>query len=374
MTMKSLGPFPSRSWLALRYHPGVATDRAQTEFPGLGLAETPGDARFSAESPWHLALGFAAVLLVALAHAVHDAGTGTRWHHTVPPLVVMLLQMVVLTFGYRALRARRVRAVALWAAATSVCALFGTLWLLLHTDLSLDVGHALRHGLPAGLGFGAFWALLFRLPALVRDANLRRLAADSALRQAELAQLRSSLQPHFLLNTLHAIAALTVDEPLVARRLLASLGELLRDALESSPELRPLSTDLAWLRRYAEILEIRHGGAVRFEWDVAPEAAALCLPKLLLQPLVENAVKHGALRRAEGGVVALGARCTATALELVVADNGPGMAPGAPDGLGLRIVRDRLRLAHPGATLAIDSSSEGTRAVLAIPRLPEVQA
>lgn len=257
-----------------------------------------------------------------------------------------------------------------------VSTLFGTLAFQLHTDVAekTDLLKALGHGVPIGLTFSGFWALVFLLPKVIRDANLRSVSAESALRRAELAQLRSSLQPHFLLNTLHTIAALTVDEPLVARQLLSALGDLLRDALEPAPEIRLLEADITWLRRYAEILEVRHRGSLRFEWDIAPETTAVPLPKLLLQPLLENAVKHGALRRTEGGVVNVRTRFTEEALALVVEDNGPGIAPGTKDGLGLRIVRERITLAHADAKLDVVSSTEGTRVTIEIPRSRKVRS
>jgi hypothetical protein len=319
------------------------------------------------ESPWHLALAFGAVVLAAAGHSLHDALGGTSWLHTIAPSAVMVLQAVVLTLGYRWLRGRNAGRIVMLVAGAFVSILFGTLAVWLHSDLAMSNLRAFALAISIGLGIGGLWALVFCLPAVVRDANLRSLAADNIRREAELAQLRSSLEPHFLLNTLHAVAALTVDEPLLARRLLAALGDLLRDALESSPEIRPLQADINWLRRYAEILEVRHAGSLRFQWDVAAETTAVPLPKLLLQPLLENGVKHGALCRNEGGVVILRTRFVDKALQLIVEDNGPGIPPGTKEGLGLRMVRERISVAHPGAGLRLESSSEGTRAMIEIP-------
>ena len=324
-----------------------------------------------AESPWHLALAFGAVTFAAAAHSFRDAHEGTPWRHTVAPSAVMVLQAAALTFGHRWLRNRNARRIVMLLAGALVSMLFGALATWLHADRAMDNLRALLLAISIGLGVGGLWALVFLLPAVIRGANLRSLAADGVRREAELAQLRSSLEPHFLLNTLHTIAALTVDEPLVARRLLAALGDLLRDALESSPEIRPLEVDIHWLRRYAEILEVRHSGRLRFEWNIAPETAAVPLPKLMLQPLLENAVKHGVLCRDEGGVVILRTRFVDGCLQLVVEDHGPGIPPGTKEGLGLRMVRERIRLAHPGASLRLESSPEGTRATIEIPRSQE---
>ena len=327
--------------------------------------------RWSSESPWHLALAFAAVAFAAAAHSFRDAREGTPWSRTVAPSSVMVLHAAVLTLGYRWLRNRNTGRTVMIVSGALVSTFFGTLATWLHADRAMNSPRAFLLAISIGLGVAGLWALVFLLPAVIREANLRSLAADGVRREAELAQLRSSLQPHFLLNTLHTIAALTVDEPLVARRLLAALGDLLRDALESSPEIRPLEADIHWLRRYAEILEVRHRGSLRFEWDVAPETTAVPLTKLLLQPLLENAVKHGVLSRNEGGVVILRSRFVDRALQLVVEDNGPGIPPETKEGLGLRMVRERISLAHPGASLRLESSSEGTRATIHIPHARE---
>jgi signal transduction histidine kinase len=335
------------------------------------VSDTARPSSRNSDSPWHLALAFGAVTFAAAAHSFRDVHDGTPWRQTMTPSAVMVLQAAVLTLGYRWLRNRNAGRAVMLVAGALICTLFGALSARLHSDLAISGFRASLLGISIGLGVGGLWALVFLLPAVIRDAKMRGLAADSMRREAELAQLRSSLQPHFLLNSLHAVAALVVDEPLVARRLLAALGDLLRDALESSPEIRPLEADVHWLRRYAEILEVRHSGLLRFEWDIAPETTGVLLPKLLLQPLLENAVKHGALCRDEGGVVILRTRFVDKALQLVVEDNGPGIPPGTKEGLGLRMVRERLSLAHAGATLRIESSPEGTRATIEIPRSRE---
>ena len=319
------------------------------------------------ESLWHFAVAFGAVTFAAAAHSFRDAHDGTPWRHTITPSAVMVLQAAALTLGYRWLRNRNAGRVVMLVVGALVSILFGALATWLHADRAMNNARAFLLAISIGLGVGGLWVLVFLLPAVIRDANLRSLAADSVRREAELAQLRSSLEPHFLLNTLHTIAALTVDEPLVARRLLAALGDLLRDALESSPEIRPLEVDIRWLRRYTEILEVRHRGSLRFEWNITPETTAVLLPKLLLQPLLENAVKHGVLRRDGGGLVILHTRFIEGALQLVVEDNGPGMPPGTKEGLGLRMARERISVAHPGASLRLESSPEGTRATIEIP-------
>jgi len=228
------------------------------------------------------------------------------------------------------------------------------------------------------------WALAFVYPFAVEDARLGaleaqklRLEAAQLRSAAELARLRSQLEPHFLLNTLNAIAGLVTQDAKEARRLIACLGDLLRDSLRDPGETQTLEEEIAWLRRYAEILESRHSGALRFQWEISGEAGAVRLPRLLLQPLVENAVKHGALRRAGGGQVTVRAHVepgqggSVSRVVCTVEDNGPGMPEGAPrsGAFGLRAVRRRLELWYEGASLRLETSGTGTRSIVELPRL-----
>jgi len=217
--------------------------------------------------------------------------------------------------------------------------------------------------------YGGLWALAFVYPFAVESAGVRTLEARNLRSQAELTRLRSHLEPHFLLNTLNAIAGLVTEDPREARRLLVCLGDLLRDAVQDSGEMQRLDEQVAWLRRYAMILEARHHG-LRFNWEVAADCAQVMLPRLLLQPLVENAVKHGALRRHDGAgeVTVRAARRRDGALECVVEDNGPGMpdADVRAGAFGLQAVRRRLELEAPRASLRLESSSGGTRSIVEI--------
>jgi signal transduction histidine kinase len=229
--------------------------------------------------------------------------------------------------------------------------------------------------LNAQLYFGV-WALAFVYPLAVESAHVRALEAQQLRSRNEVARLRAHLEPHFLLNTLNAIAGLVTEEPREARRLLVCLGDLLRDALQDPNELQPLDTQIAWLRRYAEILEARHRGVLRFRWDVAPGCGAAMLPRLLLQPLVENAVKHGALRRGDGAgeVVVRASIKEDGTLVCTVEDNGPGMpdADVRAGAFGLQSVRRRLELETPRpSSLRLVSSSEGTRSIVEIARSTE---
>ena len=241
--------------------------------------------------------------------------------------------------------------------------------------LSLAVAEALEfaalHRLPAGivaqiglfdglLGLG-LWALAVAVPSA-------RLEARQLRAQAELERLRAHVHPHFLFNTLHTIAGLVVDDPKQARELIAALADLLRDSLEERDEPHTIADEIAWLRRYAEIIETRHRGSIRFHWDIADATRGVRLPRLLLQPLVENAIKHGALRRREGGEVVVRTSLTDHMMTCVIEDNGPGPSEPRDGSLGLTLVTRRLALElGDRAAFRLERAGELTRSIVELP-------
>jgi signal transduction histidine kinase len=217
-----------------------------------------------------------------------------------------------------------------------------------------------------GLEVYGLWILAFRHPQMMHDARVRELEVARARQAAELVHLREHLQPHFLRNSLNTIAALLGEDPAEARNLLGALGDLLTDSITTSGPERTLGEELDWLRRYAEILEARHRATLSFEWDEEPRTRPTVVPRLLLQPLLENAVTHGALARAGGGRVTVRTRALPSGgTRIEIADNGPGLDPDRPsaEGLGLTLVRRRIELEAHG-TFRLESSVEGVCAVV----------
>ena len=220
------------------------------------------------------------------------------------------------------------------------------------------------------LTFMWVWGGIFLLPLTLRRAERQRVQAAEASREAEILRLRAHLEPHFLLNTLNTVAGLVVDDPFEARRMVGLLGDLFRDATcERTRDVHALADEIAWLERYAAIHESRHGHMVRFTWEVDPAAAAVKVPRLVLQPLVENAVLHGVLRLRRGGTVSVRARLEGAQLVCDVEDDGPGFPPGPrrAGAQGLRIVERTLALFSGAASLTVTSEDGATRVTARLP-------
>jgi signal transduction histidine kinase len=332
-------------------------------------------------------IGVAVVLLIVLLQAATELLAGHERPRVLLRLgmaaVQMPLLMLSLSASFEWAQRRRVGSIASLLAGAALAGALGALFGLFFWKMG-DAYPAfrIRPGLVVapwrsaawGFLFGQFhfgiWALAFVYPFAVEDARLRAFEAERLKSEADLARLRAHLEPHFLLNSLNAIAGLVTEDPRAARRLLAALGDLLRDATREG-EMQAVGAEVEWLQRYAAILEARYDGAIVFQWDVDPRASELEVPRLLLQPLVENAVKHGALARGEGGEVRVSVKLEGDdrILCCTISDNGPGIGdgPARSGAFGLDSVRRRLSLKDPRASLAIASSSEGTRATVAWP-------
>jgi hypothetical protein len=180
------------------------------------------------------------------------------------------------------------------------------------------------------------------------ESRERAVAAATYARQlaeARLHDLGAQLQPHFLFNALHAISALVWQDPVRADRLLARLSEMLRLTLRSNTRVETtLAEEVTLHERYAEIQEARYGDRLRVSFDVEAGVRDALVPRLILQPLVENAIRHGVTRRITPGQVEVHAWERGGRLHLVVQDDGVGLPQGAlREGVGLSITRQRLR-------------------------------
>ncbi|HET9704444.1 MAG TPA: histidine kinase [Vicinamibacterales bacterium] len=212
-----------------------------------------------------------------------------------------------------------------------------------------------------------YWAIIVVTHAWLyyRESQQRALQTsqlEALLAETRLQMLRMQLQPHFLFNTLNTIAELVHERPDAAERMIAGLSHLLRETLHAGLVDRvPLKQELELLGRYVDIQRARFGERLEVRVTVHDGAEAALVPSLLLQPLVENAIRHGIGARAGAGHIDVDAARDSASLRITVADDGRGLPAGAPrEGLGLANSRERLRTLYGDtATLAVEPRLEG---------------
>ena len=179
-----------------------------------------------------------------------------------------------------------------------------------------------------------------------REREVRTSQLQALLVKARLQALKSQLQPHFLFNTLNSISALMLTDVKAADRMIVRLGDLLRISLDTAgTQMTTLSRELEFVNCYIEIEKVRFEERLKVSVDVAPETLDASVPHLLLQPLVDNAIKHGISRLTAGGEIRISATIDHGDLHLEVRDNGPGVREAVTfqsSGVGLRITRERL--------------------------------
>jgi two-component system LytT family sensor kinase len=223
-----------------------------------------------------------------------------------------------------------------------------------------------------------YWAIVGLSHALLyyresRGRAVRAAQLEIKLAEAQLTTLQQQLQPHFLFNTLHAISALMHRDVEAADRMLTRLSDLLRITLENLGQSEvPLKTELDFLGKYLQIEQTRFADRLIVRFDVQPEALDTRVPSLLLQPLVENAIKHGVARKAGPGHIDISARRDGDKLRLEVRDDGVGLSEDALTALqkGIGVSTTRARLQHLfGADFRFEFHrlSEGLAVVVALP-------
>ena len=202
-----------------------------------------------------------------------------------------------------------------------------------------------------------YWVILGALQAYqyyerYMNSELRLEKLEHSFSEARLNALRMQLDPHFLFNALNTISSHVERDPKLTRRMIEHLGDLLRMSLESKDRQEvPLAEEMAFLDHYLEIQKIRFGDQLRVVRDIAPEVKYAAVPSMFIQPLVENAIRHGISRRASGGTIIVRAKPLVDRLEIRVIDDGVGLPPGwrleESEGLGLSITRQRIAGLHP---------------------------
>lgn len=216
----------------------------------------------------------------------------------------------------------------------------------------------------------AMGATYEKLRERARTVELREQQARQELLEARMENLQARINPHFLFNSLNTVAALIDEDRDRAVRAVERLSELLRYGLEgtTAPSV-PLEREVAAVRDYLEMEALRFGARLRHEIHVEPEAQSVEVPPLLLQPLAENAVKHGVSARRAGATIRVVGRFEDDQLILSVHDDGPGISHAPGTKTGEDNIRQRLALAYGGAATLETGPDEsgGYRACITIP-------
>ncbi len=200
-----------------------------------------------------------------------------------------------------------------------------------------------------------------------------RLRSERIEREAVFANLRAlqaQIEPHFLFNTLANVTSLIDPDPAKAKRMLESFIRFLRASLNATrSESTTLADEAVLIAAYLDVLQVRMGARLRYEIDVPPDLHAVTLPPMLLQPVVENSIRHGLEPKVEGGTVRVRAHRNGSGIEVEISDTGVGFAATTRGGVGLTNVRDRLRLIYGDrASLVIaDAAPGGAVVTLTLP-------
>lgn len=265
-------------------------------------------------------------------------------------------------------------------------------WASLGTVLRLAIFHPASAAMPQGpllwfvgwisttlpFGFGVYFALVgiqhamaYLAKARERETQAARLAAQ--LSEARLGALRMQLHPHFLFNSLNAITVLVRDGDMgSASRMLELLSEILRQVLRTEEgHETALSDELEFVKRYLAIEQVRFSDRLQVRFDVPSELSRVMVPRFLLQPLVENALRHGVGRLPGVGLLEIAAKHDRDELVLTVQDNGPGLPVPAKPATGVGLANTRARLfALYGEAGGLDVTNAPGGGVIAVVRLP----
>src|SRR5215813_5672469 len=234
-------------------------------------------------------------------------------------------------------------------------------------------GMFLWHWLNYWLILGAWQAYRYYDHYIAAELRLERLEKNFS--EARLNALRMQLDPHFLFNALNTISSQVERDPKLARAMIEHLGDLLRLTLESKERTEvPLAEEMAFLEHYLAIQKIRFGEHLHIETQIAPEVKYASVPCLFVQPLVENAIRHGISRRASGGTVIVSANQVGDRLDIRVLDDGVGLPAGwtleSSGGVGLSVTRQRVAGLYPDeeTCFAVNRrASGGTEVEISLP-------
>ena len=209
------------------------------------------------------------------------------------------------------------------------------------------------------------------IEGLIQQERITRLSSEKEAMEATLRLLQAQIEPHFLFNTLSNVLSLIDTDPVKGKAMLSDLIHYLRTSLSRTlPSATTLDQEMDMCRTYLNIQKVRMGERLRFEIDLPEALRQHPFPPMLIQPLVENAVKHGLEPKVEGGTILVEATEADGTLRITVADTGDGLSAYEQGGIGMGNVRERLRLlfGDKGRLILEEYRPHGVKAIIEVPR------
>jgi sensor histidine kinase YesM len=261
---------------------------------------------------------------------------------------------------------------------------FGAFFSLIYLVLFVLIFHAIRtwmgdHGklfntlqfafaLDFHVGVAVYWLLVLLRQS--RDSEQRIARLNAELSQAQLQALKMQLHPHFLFNTLNSISSYLRKDVEIADEMIGRLGDFLRLTLQNSGEEEiQLEKEINFLKQYLEIEQLRFQDRLHADFDIAPDTLTALVPNLILQPIVENAVRHGISAKAGPGMIQVTSKRENSKLQIMISDNGPGVPQQLIQGIGITSTRNRLEQMYgsKGIFQITNQPDGGTIALLEMP-------
>ena len=206
---------------------------------------------------------------------------------------------------------------------------------------------------------------------IIQRERIRRLSSEKETLEANLRLLQAQIEPHFLFNTLSNVLSLIDTDPTKGKAMLSDLIRYLRTSLSRTrPATTTLGQEMEMIRSYLSIQKVRMGERLTFAIDLPVALSGCPFPPMLLQPLVENAVKHGLDPRVEGGEIAVKVTEDPDVVKVTIADTGAGFSTNESTGIGLANVRERIRLMYEdrGRLLLEENTPRGVKAIVEVPK------
>ena len=321
----------------------------------------------------YLAYVLVGYLVYAKTHQPGDIVSIVLFCTIVPILMTHGLRRWMYLHGWADLRERR-RKVRQFASAIVLAVI---------VTVAVGVANGVAHGRVWIPTDGMFWMLLAYWWAFgfwmwfyeMAHQRRRRNELELIARDAQLRALRAQLNPHFLFNSLNSVRSLIAENPQRAASMVTGLSDILRYSLASDrSDTVPLADELSVIEEYLSVERMRFEERLRVERTIEPRTLTVPVPPMIIQTLVENAVKHGIAASSGGGFVRVDARVRDGLLDVIVSNNGPFKPPVDGEGYGLQNAIERLRLLYGGrASLMIEADGDRTVASLTLPVEPAVK-